>query len=155
MIFGEAKRLQVSKNILSQINKIRMNIHSEIQPLLQNIQPLTLERYIDNSTIKEKNKKYYKNLLKKYMEFCNNKYIQNNIVHKNECPLDVNINVYDPSNVIECIKEKCTFRRTSIQKILNIFLRALKKCKRNPNLEYPSSLGIILKPYNKHYIQFD
>ena len=143
------------ENILAQINKIGMNIHSEIQPLLQNIQPLTLEKYIDNSTIKEKNKQYYKNLFRKYMEFCNEKYIQNNIVHKSDCPLDANINIYEPSNVMEFIKEKCNFKRTSIQKILNIFLRALRKCTRNPNLEYPSSLGQILKPYNKHYIQLD
>ena len=132
-----------------------MNIHSEIQPLLQNIQHLTFERYIDNSTIKEKNKKYYKNLFKKYMKFCNDKYLMNNIVSKNECPLDANINIYDTSNVLEFIKQKCSFKRTSIHKILNVFLIALNKCTRNPNLEYPSSLGQILKPYNKYYIQLD
>ena len=87
------------------------------------------------------------------MKFCNDKYLLNNLVYKNECPLDANINIYDPSNVLEFIKQK--YKRTSIQKILNVFLRALKKCTRNPNLEYPSSLGQILKPYNNHYIQLD
>ena len=42
------------ENLLSQIQKIGMNIHTEIQPLLKNIKPLTLEKYIDNSTIKKK-----------------------------------------------------------------------------------------------------
>ena len=40
-------------------------------------------------------------------------------------------------------------------KNINIFLINLKKCTRNPNPEYPSSFGIILNPYNKHYIQLD
>ena len=40
------------------------------------------------------------------MKFCNNKYIKNLIINKNECPLDVNINAYDPSNTIKFIKEK-------------------------------------------------
>ena len=50
----EMKNLQIEKllnkinsveNILSQINKIGINIHTEIQPLLNNIQPLT---FIEN-----------------------------------------------------------------------------------------------------------
>ena len=39
------------QNIIAQINKIGLNIHSEIQPLIQNIKPLTLDKYIENSTI--------------------------------------------------------------------------------------------------------
>ena len=141
------------ENILSQIGKIGMNIHTEIQPLLKNIELLTLEKYIDNSTIKEKNKKYYKNLFTKYIDFCDQKYLRNDLLSKNDCPMDVNVNIYDPSNVLEFIREKCTFKRTSTQKILNVFLRALKKCTKNPNLEYPSSLGHFIKPLNKHYIK--
>ena len=93
------------------IGKIGMNIHTEIQPLLKNIQPLIVEKYIDNSNKNEKNKKYYKNLFKKYIDFYDNKYIKNAIPINNKCPLDVNMNIYDPSiilqfiNVLFCKKE--------------------------------------------------
>ena len=42
-----------------------------------------------------------------------------------------------------------------IPKILTVFLQALRKCTRNPNLEYLSSIGQFLKSFNKHNIQFD
>ena len=132
-----------------------MNIHTEIQPLIKNIQPLTLETYIDNSTMKEKNKKYFKNLFKKYIEYCNNKYITNEISINNRCPLDTNINIYDPSNIVQFIKEKCSYQRTSLKKILDVFLRALKKCTKNENLEYPESLGKPMKSFNKHFIKYE
>ena len=42
------------ENIVSQIKKIGLNIYTEIQPLLRNIQPFTLDKYIEYSDIKEK-----------------------------------------------------------------------------------------------------
>ena len=149
----DSKNAQIEE-LLQKINS-HENLHTEIQPLLKNIKPLTLEKYIDNSTIKEKNKKYYKNLFTKYIEYCNQKYLSKYIEIKEDCPLDINIGIYDPSNVLDFIKDKCKFKRSSIPKILTVFLRVLRKCTRNPNLEYPSSIGQFLKPFNKHYIQFD
>ena len=140
------------QNIIAQINKIGLNIHSQIQPLIQNIKPLTLDKYIENSTIKSKSKKYYTNLFRRYINYCNEKLIINKEIINPNCPLDVEFNAYDPSNVLDFIHNKCHFKRTSIQKILKVFLRALRKCTRNPSLEYPSSIGNPQKPYLKHYI---
>ena len=75
-------KLQNLNNLIAQFQKIGINIHTEIQPLLRDIQPLSLDTYIDNSTIKIKNKKYYKNLFKKYIDYCNNKFIESNSFYK-------------------------------------------------------------------------
>ena len=144
-------KINSMENIISQIKKIGLNIHNEIQPLLKNIQPLTLDKYFEYSNIKEKNKKYYKNLFKRYIEYCNKDYIKNEIIANNSCPLDMNKKIYVPSNVLAFLKEKYSFQRTFVKKILNVFLRALRKCTQNPNLEYPSSLGQITKSYIKHF----
>lgn len=101
------------ENVISQIQKIGLNIHSEIQPLLKNIQPITLEKYNENSNIKEKNKKYYKNLFERYIKYSNKKLINDKIITNSEYPLDININIYDPPNVLEFIKDECSFQRTS------------------------------------------
>lgn len=82
----------------------------------KNIEPITLEKYIDNSTIKEKNQKYYKNIFKKYIDYCNSKYIENDIIINNKYPLVMNINVYNPSNILQFIKEKYSLKRTSVKK---------------------------------------
>ena len=97
-------KINSMENIISQIKKIGLNIHTEIQPLIKNIQPLTLDKYIEYSNIKEKNKNYYKNLFERYIEYCNKDYIKNEIFANNNCPLDMNIKIYDPSNVLEFLK---------------------------------------------------
>ena len=72
-----------------------------------------------------------------------------------KCPLGLETNVHDPSNVLEYIIKKCNYKRTTTHKIINVFLRALRKCTRNPSLEFPSSLGKPQKPYIKNYITYD
>ena len=52
------------ENVISQMQKYPFKYSFKNSTLLQIFQPLTLEKYIDHSNIKEKNKKYYKNYLK-------------------------------------------------------------------------------------------
>ena len=72
-----------------------------------------------------------------------------------KCLLDIEINVYDPSNVLEFFNKKCNYKRATTHKILNVFLSVLTKFTRNPSLEYPSSLGKTQKPYIKYYITYN
>lgn len=51
--------------------------------------------------------------------------------------------------------EKFNFDRTSVKKIRDIFLLAMRKCTRNPNLDYSVPLGQTKPPYLKHYIKFE
>ena len=53
------------------------------------------------------------------------------------------------------MNEKCNFKRTSIKKIRDIFLRAIRKCTRNSSLEYTVPLCINENPNIKHYIRYD
>ena len=53
------------------------------------------------------------------------------------------------------MNEKCNFKRTSIKKIRDIFLRAIRKRSRNSSLEYTFPLGINENPNIKHYIRYD
>ncbi len=69
--------------------------------------------------------------------------------------LFLDLNIYNPDNVLKFIEERCNFERTSVKKIKDIFLLALRKCIRNPSLEYSVPLGNSEPPNIKHYIIFE
>ena len=53
------------------------------------------------------------------------------------------------------MKERCHFDRNSVKKIRDIFLMAMRKCTRNPSLDYSVPLGQTENPNIKHYIKYD
>lgn len=53
------------------------------------------------------------------------------------------------------MKEKCHFDRSSVKKITDIFLTAMRKCTRIPSLDYSVPLGQTENPNLKHYIKYD
>ena len=60
---------------------------------------MTLDKYIDLSTIKGHINDY--------------KVIDN-------CPLDLNLDIYNPDTVLKFMEEKCNFDRTKVKKIRDI-----------------------------------
>ena len=116
---------------------------------------MTLDKYVDLSTIKPHDKKYLKGLLKRYIDYCTKDLNYTDFQTIDGCPLDLNLDIYNPDNVIRFMNEKCNFKRTSIKKIRDIFLRAIRKCTRNSSLEYTFPLGINENPNIKHYIRYD
>ena len=60
---------------------------------------------------------YFKDIL----IFCIEKLAINKVYLDPKCPLDLEINDYDPSNVLEFINKKCNYKRTTPLKILNVF----------------------------------
>ena len=138
-----------------QSQEFNQQIHNLIIQLVKPIQPMTLQKYIDLSTIKPHNKKYLKSLFNKYVEYCRKDLNYSDYQVIDNCPLDLNFDIYNPDNVIKFMNEKCNFKRTSIKKIRDIFLRAIRKCTRNPSLEYTVPLGLNDAPYLKHYIKYN
>lgn len=116
---------------------------------------MTLEKYIDLSTIQEHNKTYLKSLFRRYIEYCEKDLNFNDFKIIDNCPLDLNLDIYNPDNVIKFMRDKCNFKRTSTKKIRDIFLRAMRKCTRNPSLDYTIPLGANENPNIKHYISYE
>ena len=95
-----------------QSKDIGQQIHNLIFQLIKLMQQMTLEKYIELSTIKGHNKKYLKSLLNQYLD----KY-----------PLDLNMDIYNSDKLLKFMAEKCNFDRTSAKKIRNIFLLSMRK----------------------------
>ena len=110
-----------------QAQEVGQQIHNLIIPLVKPIQPMTLQKYVDLSTIKPHNKKYLKSLFNKYVEYCRKDLNYSDYQVIDNCPLDLNFDIYNPDNVIKFMNEKCNFKRTSIKKIRDIFLRGIRK----------------------------
>lgn len=138
-----------------QSQDIGQKIHNLILPLIKPIQPMTLDKYIDLSTIKGHNKKYLKSLFKKYLDYCKENINISDYKVIDNCPLDLNLDIYNPDNVLKFMSEKCNFGRTSVKKIRDIFLLAMRKCTRNPYLDYSVPLSKTEPPNLKHYIKFE
>ena len=142
-------------NYFQQAQQIGNQIHNLIIPLVKPIQPLTLEKYIDLSTIRGHNKNYLKNLFRKYINYCKENLKLSDYRTIDGCPLDLNLDIYNPDNALKFFKERCKFERSSIKKIRDIFLLAFRKCTRNPSLEYSVPLGLDEGPNIKHYIKYN
>lgn len=93
-------------NYFKQAQEIGMQMNNLIIPLVKQIQPLTLEKNIDLSTIKGHNKKYLKNLFKKYINYCkqNLKFSDYKVI--DSCLLDINLDIYNPDNALKIFQEK-------------------------------------------------
>ena len=142
-------------NYFKQAQDIGSQIHNLIIPLIRPIQPLTLDKYVDLSTIKGHNKRYLKTLFKKYIDYCKENLNLSDYKVIDGCPLDLNLDIYNPDNALKFMKEKCKFNRSSIKKIRDIFLLAFRKCTRNPSLDYSVPLGKEESPNIKHYIKYN
>lgn len=138
-----------------QAQSIGNKVHNLIINLVKPIQPMTLEKYADLSKIKGHNKKYLQSLFKRYINFCKENLKISDYKVIDGCPLDINLDIYNPDNVLKFIDEKCNFERSSVKKIRDIFLLALRKCTRNPSLEYSVPLGNSEPPNIKHYIKLE
>lgn len=147
--------IESMNNYFKQSQKIGQQLHNIILPLLKPAKPMTLETYIELSSLKDHNKIYLKNLFKKYLDFCKKDLHYTDYKCIDGCPLDLNLDIYNPDNVIRFMKEKCNFKRTSIKKIRDIFLLAMRKCTKNPSLDYSVPLGQTENPKLKHYIKYD
>lgn len=119
-----------------QAPSIGHKIHNLIINLVKPIQPMTLEKYAELSTIKGHNKKYLKGLFQRYINYCkeNLKFSDYKVIEG--CPLDLELNIYNPDNVLKFSEGQYKFEKASVKKIRDIFLLALRKCTRNPTLEY-------------------
>ena len=142
-------------NYFKQAEDIGAQIHNLIVPLIRPIQPLTLDKYVDLSPIKGHNKRYLKTLFKKYIYYCKENLNLSDYKVIDGCPLDLNLDIYNPDNTLKFMEEKCNFNRSSIKKIRDIFLLAFRKCTRNPSLDYSVPLGKEESPNIKHYIKYN
>ena len=96
-----------------QAQDICQHIHNIIIPLVKAIQPMTLDKYVDLSTIKSHNKKYLKGLFKRYIDDYTKNLNYTDFQTNDGCPPDLNLDIYHPDNVIRFMNEKCNFKRTS------------------------------------------
>jgi integrase len=135
--------------------EIGQHIHNMILPLIKPIQPMTLQNYVGLSSLKEHNKKYLRSLFKKYTDYCKKDLNISDFKTIDGCPLDLNLDIYNPDNVIRFMKDKCNFKRTNVKKIRDIFLRAMRKITRNPSLDYSVPLGNIQNPNIKHFMNHE
>lgn len=87
-----------------QAQSIGHKIHKLIRNLVKPIQPMTLEKYAELSTIKGHNKKYLKGLFKRYINYCKENLKISDYKVIDECPLDLDLNIYNPDNVIKFIE---------------------------------------------------
>ena len=62
----QAFYIESMNNFFKQSQEIGQQLHNIILPLLKSAKALTLETYIELSSLKEHNKIYLKNLFKKY-----------------------------------------------------------------------------------------
>ena len=147
--------IDAHNNYFKQAEEIGSQIHNLIIPLVKPIQPLTLQKYVDLSTIKGHNKKYLKNLFRKYLDFCKENLKLSDYKVIDGCPLNLNLDIYNPDNALKFFQERCKFERSSVKKIRDIFLLAFRKCIRNPSLNYSVPLGKEERAFTKHYIQYD
>ena len=116
---------------------------------------MTFDKYVELSTIKGNNKKYLQNLFKRYIDFCQENLKITDFKVIDGCPLDLNLDIYNPDNALKFMNERCHFDRSSVKKIRDIFLTAMRKCTRNPSLDYSVPLGQTENPNLKHYIKYD
>ena len=141
-------------NFFKQSQEIGQQLHNIILPLLKHAKPMTLETYIELSSLKEHNKIYLKNLFRKYVDSFKKDLHYTDYKCIDGCPLDLNLDIYNPDNVLRFMKEKCNFKRTCIKKIRDIFLLAMRKCIKNPSFDYSVPLGQSENPNMKHYIKY-
>ena len=79
--------------------------------LLPIIQSVKLNSMVTQSfwVINGHNKKYLKSLSKKYLDFCKESININDYKVIYNCPLDLNLDIYNPDNVLKFMEEKCYF----------------------------------------------
>ena len=96
-----------------QAQDIGQHIHNLIILLVKPIQTMTLDKYVDLSTIKPHDKKYLKGLFKIYIDYCTKDLNYTDFQTNDGYLLDLNLDIYHPDNVIRFMNEKCNFKRTS------------------------------------------
>ena len=76
-----------------QAQDIGQHIHNIIIPLIKPIQPMTLDKYVDLSTIKPHDRKYLKGLFKRYIDYCTKDLNYTDFQTIDGYPLDLNLDI--------------------------------------------------------------
>lgn len=135
-------QINIYSNKIMEYESIINQIFNIIKPVSQYKEPKSLIKCIEDAYLSKSTKENALILIKKYINFCNEKMnskiesIDNNVD-------DLNIpSLYDPENAYEFVTtKKPPYNRTTIKKHLNTLLRLLKISTNNPYLEYSLPIG--------------
>lgn len=135
-------QLNLYSNKITTYESIFQKILNLIKPIFPHYEPKSLIKCVEDSYLSPLTKSNALILVKKYINFCNEK-INNklNFSQNNEFIEEIP-SIYDPENAYEFItKKKPLYNRTTVKKHLNTLLRLLKIATNNPFLSYSLPLG--------------
>jgi integrase len=148
-------------NIINNLSLINKNYeenskiaYEALAKIIKQSEPLSYDFIINNSMWSQKTKKNSLNLFKKYEYWClerNINKMKSKEAEDNFDPLDYS-DLYSPDNAFYFCTKIQNYSGTSTINRLQFFLRIIRKCTRNKNLEYSTFIGKQPEAKLKHVI---